>query len=80
MIKEIDRGNGLTELIVEGEEDESERICKTDEPNFSNLHDTAAGIMHRNKSTVKGCYCGRDGITVVFDRLLRSGREPGGHK
>ena len=75
MIKEIYRGNGLTELIVEGEEDESERICKTDEPNFGNLHDTAAGIMHRNKGTVKGCYCGRNGSTVVLNRLLCSGRE-----
>lgn len=74
-IIEINRGNGLTELIVEGEEDESERICKTDEPNFSNLHDTAAGIMHRNKSTVKGCYCDRDGVSIVLDRLLCGGRK-----
>lgn len=75
MIKEIDRGNGLTELIVEGKEDESERIYKTDEPHRGDLPDAAANKLYRNKSTVKGCYCGRDGIITVFDRLLCSGRE-----
>lgn len=75
MIKEIYRGSGLTELIVEGEEDESERIRKADEQDRGGLPDAPADKLHRNKGTVKGCYCGRNGSTVVLNRLLCSGRE-----
>ena len=79
MIIAIDRGNGLTELICK-EEGEDENVYQADEPDPCGLPDAASDKLHRNKSTVKGCYCGRDGITVVFDRLLCSGRKPGGYK
>lgn len=76
MIAAIDRGNGITELICKEEgKDEDKNVCKTDEPNCSDLPDATAGIMHRDKGTIKGCYCGRNGVTVVFNRLLCSGRE-----
>lgn len=75
MCKAIDRGNGLTELIVEGEEDESESVCKAYEQDPCNLPDAASGKLHRNKGTVKGVYCGRDGIITVFNRLLCGGRK-----
>lgn len=70
---EIDRGNGLTELVVVG--GENENVSENHEPGSGNLPVPAADLKDRDRGAVKGYYRGRDGVTVVFDRLLCSGRK-----
>ena len=68
---EIDRGSGLTELVVVGGENED--VSENHEPGSGRLSFPAADLKDRDRGAVKGYYRGRDGITVLFDRLF-SGR------
>lgn len=77
MIVEVYRGNGLTELInLEGSNeyaDWMEKSAKADQPGSGNMDVPDANS--RNNGKVKGYFIGRDGIPIVFNRLLHSGRK-----
>ena len=64
---EIDRGSGLTELVVVGGENED--VSETNDKDSGRLPVPASDLKDRHCSTVKGYYRGRDGVTVLFDRL-----------
>lgn len=70
---EIDRGNGLKELVVVG--GENENVSETDDKGSGHLPFSAADLKDRDRSTVKGYYRGRDGITVLLNRLRDRGRK-----
>ena len=73
MIIEIKRKNGLTELRTVGEDYED--VSENNDKGSGNLPVPAADLEGRHCSTVKGYYRGRDGITVLFDRLRDRGRK-----
>ncbi|MST82855.1 hypothetical protein [Bilifractor porci] len=72
MILEIYRGNGLTELIEESEY-ELEKSHQANQQISSGIPSFPPNS--RNNGKVKGYFIGRDGIPIVFNRLLHSGRK-----
>lgn len=76
-IIEIYRGNGLTELVVVGGENEN-AVFEDHEQDTGRLFVPAANINDRDRAAVKGYYRGRDGVIFLFDHLLSCGRKPGG--
>lgn len=71
-IIEIYRGNGITELKAVGED--YENVSENNDKGSGRLPVPASDLKDRHCSTVKGYYRGRDGITVLFDRLWDRGR------
>ena len=71
---EIDRGSGLTELVVVGGENEN-AVFEDHEQDTGRLFVPDANINDRYRASVKGYYRGRDGITVLFDRLFSGRRD-----
>ena len=72
MIISVYRGNGLTQLIEE-EDYELEKSHQADKQSHSNISFPASNSRERGK--VKGYFIGRDGRTVLLDRLLCGGRK-----
>jgi hypothetical protein len=70
---EIDRGNGLKELVVVG--GENENVSEINDKGSGHIPVPAADLKGRDRGAVKGYYRGRDGITVLFDRLRDRGRK-----
>lgn len=72
-IIEINRGSGLTELKTVGEDYED--VSENNDKGSGRLSFPAADLKDRDRGAVKGYYRGRDGITVLFDRLRNCGRK-----
>lgn len=67
MIISVYRGNGITELMEE-KTYELEKSHQADKQGCRNISFPASNS--RERGTVKGCFIGRDGRTVLLDRLL----------
>lgn len=72
-IIEIYRGSGLTELKAVGEDYED--VSENNDKGSGHIPVPAADLEDRDRGAVKGYYCGRGGITVLFDRLRDRGRK-----
>ena len=70
---EIDRGSGLKELVVAGGENED--VSEINDKGSGRLPVPASDLKDRHCGAVKGYYRGRDGITVLLDRLRDRGRK-----
>lgn len=70
---EIDRGNGLTELRIVGED--YENVSENNDKGSGRLSFPASDLKDRDRGSVKGYYRGRGGVTVLFDRLRNCGRK-----
>lgn len=73
MIIEIKRKNGLTELRIVGEDYED--VSEINDKSSGRLPFPASDLKDRDRGAVKGYYRGRDGITVLFDRMRDRGRK-----